>query len=117
METKPPPNRKRPNRITVRMSDEEYSKYEERVSKSGMTANAFSIKCLNNKTIIQKTSEEIAVMVKIQKQLSSIGNNLNQITRLANADGSPPTITAIEMLKDEVNMLWQSLRQAREGKL
>ena len=108
-----PPKRKRSNRLTIRMNNEEFTKYAQILSLSNMTANSFCINCLINKPVIQRTVEEITALNYIAKTLSGMGNNLNQIARLANADNHPPTIIAIENLKSEVIKLWQLSRPAR----
>lgn len=116
MATAKQPNRKRDNRITVRMSDSEYDTYQRKLVQSNMTANAYCVKCITDKKVIQKTPEELQALAAIQKQLSAIGNNINQIARYCNADGNSPPAQALEKLAEEVSKSWQLLKQAREGK-
>lgn len=116
--SKTAPKRKRPHQFIVRMNDEEYEKYQKQVAKSGLVANEYNIKCLNNKMIIQRSVEELTILATIQKQMSAIGNNLNQLTKVCNENKGKnltPKLEVLERIKDEVKVAWQSLKQVREG--
>ena len=113
---KMPPNRTRPCRITVRMSHDEFAKYNAKLAKSNMSANSYNIKCLTDKPIIQSTLEEVNAMVGVQKALAGVGNNINQLTRLANSDCHTPSIKVLESIKQEVYSIWQLLKRAKAEK-
>ena len=113
---KKPPKRNRPNQFLVRMSDQEYEKYHAKLAKSNMSANSYNVKCLINAPIVQNTLEEVNAMIGIQKSLSGIGNNINQLARVANTDGNLPTVKTLENIKLEVSELWRSLKLLKAEK-
>ena len=113
---KEPPKRKRSHQFLVRMSDQEFEKYQAKLAKSNMTANSYNIKCLIDRPIIQNTLEEVNAMIGIQKSLSGIGNNINQLARVANTDGNLPTVKTLENIKLEVSELWRSLKLLKAEK-
>jgi len=95
--------RKRSNQILIRLNDEEFSKYQMRLSRSGKTGNSFCLACLLNHPITV-----IENMPDILRHLKAIGNNLNQIARAANAGYHVPPITS--QLQKEVDLLWRLLK-------
>ena len=103
-------NRTRARQIIVRMSDAEYDAYQKQVDKSRLTKNEFAIRAMLDKPI-----NVIEDAPDILRQLKGIGNNLNQLTRAANAGTALP-MTSIAILDREVMELWQWLKQARAEK-
>lgn len=92
------------------MSDAEYDAYQKQVDKSRLTKNEFAIRAMLDKPI-----NVIEDAPDILRQLKGIGNNLNQLTRAANAGTALP-MTSIAILDREVMELWQWLKQARAEK-
>ena len=95
--------RNRSNQILIRLSDEEFAKYQTRLSRSQKSGNAFCLACLLNHPI-----RVIENMPDILRQLKSIGNNLNQIARAANVGFQTPPV--IPQLQKDINLLWRLLK-------
>ena len=91
-------------KINIRLTEKEKSIIESKSKKLNMTITKFIISsCLNDKIVI------INGLDNIDTELRRIGNNINQLTRLANEK----IITVIDLkeLRMEVNNIWQLLKQ------
>ncbi len=91
-------------KINIRLTEKEKSIIEAKAKKLNMTITKFIISsCLKDKIVI------INGLDKIDTELRRIGNNINQLTRLANEK----IITVIDLkeLRMEVNNIWQLLKQ------
>ena len=108
--------RKRSHQFLVRMTDEEYATYQDKLSDSKMIRNTYNVRALNNATIISRTPEEIKILADVQKNISALGNNINQLAKRCNENKSTPKLETLEKIQDEVNQLWQSLKQAKGGR-
>ena len=91
-------------KINIRLTEKEKSIIEAKAKKLNMTITKFIISsCLKDKIVI------INGLDKVDTELRRIGNNINQLTRLANEK----IITVIDLkeLRMEVNNIWQLLKQ------
>ena len=91
-------------KINIRLTEKEKSIIEAKAKKLNMTITKFIISsCLKDKIVI------INGLDKVDSELRRIGNNINQLTRLANEK----IITVIDLkeLRMEVNNIWQLLKQ------
>ena len=91
-------------KINIRLTEKEKSMIEVKAKKLNMTITKFIISsCLKDKIVI------INGLDNIDTELRRIGNNINQLTRLANEK----IITVIDLkeLRMEVNNIWQLLKQ------
>ena len=91
-------------KINIRLTEKEKSIIESKSKKLNMTITKFIISsCLKDKIVI------INGLDNIDTELRRIGNNINQLTRLANEK----IITVIDLkeLRMEVNNIWQLLKQ------
>lgn len=91
-------------KINIRLTEKEKNIIELKAKKLNMTITKFIISsCLKNKIVI------INGLDKVDTELRRIGNNINQLTRLANEK----IITVIDLkeLRMEVNNIWQLLKQ------
>ena len=91
-------------KINIRLTEKEKSIIEVKAKKLNMTITKFIISsCLKDKIVI------INGLDNIDTELRRIGNNINQLTRLANEK----IITVIDLkeLRMEVNNIWQLLKQ------
>ena len=91
-------------KINIRLTEKEKSIIEVKAKKLNMTITKFIISsCLRDKIVI------VNGLDKIDTELRRIGNNINQLTRLANEK----IITVIDLkeLRMEVNNIWQLLKQ------
>ena len=91
-------------KINIRLTEKEKSIIESKAKKLNMTITKFIISsCLKDKIVI------VNGLDKVDSELRRIGNNINQLTRLANEK----IITVIDLkeLRMEVNNIWQLLKQ------
>ena len=91
-------------KINIRLTEQEKNLIEKKANKCNMTITKFIISsCLKDKIII------ITGLDKIDVELKRIGNNINQLTKLAN-EGAITTIDLREVRMDVIN-IWQLLKQ------
>lgn len=91
-------------KINIRLTEKEKNIIESKAKKSNMTITKFIVSsCLKDKIII------INGLDKIDSELRRIGNNINQLTRLANE--KIITVVDLKELRMEVNNIWQLLKQ------
>ena len=91
-------------KINIRLSEKEKNIIEVKAKKLNMTITKFIISsCLKDKIVI------VNELDKVGTELRRVGNNINQLTRLANKK----IITVIDLkeLRMEVNNVWQLLKQ------
>ena len=91
-------------KINIRLTEKEKSIIELKAKKLNMTITKFIVSsCLKDKIVIVKGLD------RVDTELRRIGNNINQLTRLANEK----IITVIDLkeLRMEVNNIWQLLKQ------
>lgn len=91
-------------KINIRLTEKEKSIIESKAKKLNMTITKFIVSsCLKDKIII------VNGLDKVDTELRKIGNNINQLTRLANEK----IITVIDLKEQrmEVNNIWQLLKQ------
>ena len=91
-------------KINIRLSEKEKNIIEVKAKKLNMTITKFIISsCLKDKIVI------VNELDKVGTELRRIGNNINQLTRLANEK----IITVIDLkeLRMQVNNIWQLLKQ------
>lgn len=91
-------------KINIRLTEKEKSIIEVKAKKLNMTITKFIISsCLKDNIVI------VNGLDKVGTELRRIGNNINQLTRLANEK----IITVIDLkeLRMEVNNIWQLLKQ------
>jgi len=105
-------NRSQTKQVIVRMTEQEFAKFNSLVSKSELSKSEYLRRAVfGNKIII---IDGIDLLVP---ELKRIGNNLNQITR--NLDAGVYTATMIDdvgLIKEELNVVWQLLRQLVAGR-
>lgn len=91
-------------KINIRLTEKEKSIIESKAKKLNMTLTKFIVSsCLKDKIVI------INGLDKVDTELRRIGNNINQLTRLANE--KIITVINLKELRMEVNNIWQLLKQ------
>ena len=91
-------------KINIRLTEKEKSIIESKAKKLNMTITKFIVSsCLKDKIVI------INGLDKVDTELRRIGNNINQLTRLANE--KIITVINLKELQMEVNNIWQLLKQ------
>ena len=91
-------------KINIRLTEKENNIIELKAKKLNMTITKFIISsCLKDKIVIVKGLD------RVDTELRRIGNNINQLTRLANE--KIITVINLKELRMEVNNIWQLLKQ------
>lgn len=93
---------KKTERIEIRVTPEEKMKIVEKSIKAKKSISEYVIDCSTNKRITV-----INDLPRLITELRRIGNNINQLTKLAN--GRIITCVELEDVKEELNQIWQSL--------
>ena len=115
--------RKRNHAITIRMSDEEYTFLQDKLSQTGQTQQSYILNAIRGTTIV--SLEEVKELQKLNKafadmmrQLRGLATNVNQMAHIANGTGELPVVyvlekvgKAIEKFRKEEEVRWQSIRQ------
>ena len=94
----------RTKKITVRFTDKEYAKLREMSETSGLKMEPVIRKLLVGYEIRPRPN---ATYIKLIKELSAIGNNLNQIAKRMNATGNVYKADVNEV-KELMKQVWQS---------
>lgn len=91
-------------KINIRLTEQEKNLIEKKANKCNMTITKFILNsCLKDKIVI------INGLDKVDSELRRIGNNINQLTKLAN-EGVITTIDLKELRMEVIN-IWQLLKQ------
>lgn len=91
-------------KINIRLTEKEKNIIESKAKKLNMTITKFIVSsCLKDKIVI------VNGLDKVDTELRRIGNNINQLTRLANE--KIITVINLKELRMEVNNIWQLLKQ------
>lgn len=104
-DTEPQPPPAKANREVVkrfRATPDEVSRIEAKAELAGLNFSEYCRRAVLNKPVVER------VPVELRRQLGGAGNNLNQLTKLANA-GKLPGV-GIEALNELVNRLLETLR-------
>lgn len=104
--------RKKANKVTIRLDDDELARVRKKAEIVGKSVAAF----MRDASLRQRVRSPIIDAngaSEIAKQIKAMGNNLNQLTRLANK-GELEVIELDEM-RLELNRLWQSLNLVLQG--
>lgn len=91
--------------IVIRMTEENFERIKNKVAASGLKQQDYLLRAILNKPIVNTDG-----LREFSAQLKSIGNNLNQLTRLANM-GFPIDRRELAAIREELNNLWLSLKQ------
>lgn len=94
-------NRTRKNQVKVYLDDKENEKLGKLITRSKLTKSEYIRKSLLDKEII--VIEDIKELVK---ELKAVGNNLNQITRIANTEKQ---LQEIEPIKSDLDQVWKKV--------
>lgn len=97
--------RKRPNRVVIRLSDEEYTEFQQWAASAGMSYQEYGRRALLNQTITNTDA-----IKELVPQLGKIGGNLNQIAKALNSTRYFD-YRLITHNQKELMEIWQLLRQ------
>lgn len=99
-------NRKDNQQIKFRVNDSEYEKLEQTAESFQMSVPAFAKKrALGYRMKLPKVDKSGAI--EIAKQLRAIGNNVNQLTKRANATDNAINGEELRAIKKELHEIWQ----------
>src|SRR5699024_10053852 len=109
------PVRKEPKQISFRVSENEYSKLKQSAENVNMSVTQLvKSKAKGSRIVRPKFDKE--TRTQIAKELSGIGSNLNQISRVINIKAqknedipNEDLIRNFNILREEVDKLWRSL--------
>ena len=118
--------RRRNHVIRVRMSDEEYEDFQNKLTASGQTMQSYVLNAVQTGVIpdselLIKVSELSQIMAEEYKQLRGIGANINQMAYNSNLEkltGDWQAETRLQEMQEQICEMkercmesWQSLRQ------
>lgn len=117
-------NRKRNKSVTIRMTDIEYADFQNKVTESGLTQQAYVINAVRGAIITP--SDQIAVLKEISKtfadqerQFRGLATNVNQMAHVANGQGYVPSAQELENIAAQLGIyrkesedIWQSIRSS-----
>ena len=100
--------RKRDKPVLIRLTEKEKEYLERQSQNAGLKVEPYIRKLIMNKEILPRPPDEY---IKILRELSAIGNNVNQLARRANGIG---VIEVLEVtkLREELNKLWQEVKKS-----
>src|SRR5699024_6350370 len=105
-------NRKDNRQIKFRVSDHEYEELEQTANNFHMSVPAFAKKrAMGYRMKPPKVDKSGAI--EIAKQLRAIGNNVNQLTRRANASNGKMDSEELQAIKKELHEIWQQFNYDR----
>ena len=99
-------NKTRPKQLSFRVSEEEYQQLQQKILESGKNQQEYILSCVLEKQIVNMDG-----IKELIPELKRIGNNLNQIAKRCNEGGMLPSEAEVRKHGEELNKVWQSLRQ------
>lgn len=100
-------NRASSRQIKFRVDDSEYEKLEQTASSFNMSVPAFAKKRALGYRMIPPKIDKVGA-IEIARQLRAIGNNVNQLTKRANANDSINS-EQLQAVEKELHGIWQQL--------
>lgn len=98
-------NRRRQRMVPIRLSDEEFERIKQKAEVAGVTVPSF-LRELALKQKVQFPLIDRESAKELLKQLRGMGNNLNQLTKLAHQGIS---VVYLEEAEREFERVWQLL--------
>jgi len=99
-------SRKRNNSLGIWLTQEELKDLKTKISKTNLNQNAYI-----RKSILEKNITVIPGIRDFMIELKRIGNNLNQITRLANEGSLTILGDNVKNIKDDLKSVWEKLAE------
>lgn len=93
------PNRKRKHRIEVAMNDQEYNEFIKNVEQCGLSKQSYLLLLTKNMIPQPLPCDDFQEVIR---QLRYIGNNINQLTMIANKT-QKIDILKLNQMRDELN--------------
>ena len=99
-------NKSRPKQLSFRVSEEEWTLLQQKISESGKTQQDFILSCVLGKEIMNTDG-----IKEIVPELKRQGANLNQLVRKLNERGFIDYKKELPETLGEVRAVWQLLRR------
>lgn len=99
-------NKRRPKQLSFRVNEKEWELLQQKISESGNNQQEYILSCVMDKQIINTDGIKELIL-----ELKRIGNNLNQIAKRCNEGGILPSEMEVRKHGEELNKVWQLLRQ------
>src|SRR5699024_2649196 len=99
-------NRKDNRQIKLRVSDHEYEDLEQTANNVRMSVPALAKRRAQGYRMKRPKVHKSGAM-EIAKQLRAIGNNVNQLTKRANASNGKNDSEELQAIKKELHKIWQ----------
>lgn len=101
-------------KMTIRLTTEQAEKIYSNVNNAGMTINEFVIRACLGKKINPMPKEKKILLNSLYKTFLKIGNNLNQLARLANQQKNANVVSSnLQQMSKEISEIWQFLKQEK----
>lgn len=116
--------RKRPIEIKFRLSQQEFAVLQEQLKSTGLSRNMYLVRLISNVPILpQNQLEQLnEELVKQNRQLRGIANNINQLAKIANANKDIYERTQLDFailqigaLQEELHDIWNKVRGVLHG--
>ena len=101
-------NQKKDRRVEFKLTPKEYEHLKKQASLSGMTISGLLRVAIRGQEIRPRPPENLAVLLR---QMSAMGNNINQIAKVANSSKfiRSEDIEAIQKMQDELRQAIKEL--------
>lgn len=98
-------------KITVRVAENDAKTINENAKNAGLTLNEFVIRACLRRKITPMSHEKKVLLAAVNKTFIKIGNNINQLARIANSQKSIDSVSAdLAQIAKEIDELWQFLK-------
>lgn len=103
-------------RLTIRLKPEELAQLDRDAARAATDratiARAHLLNAPMPKKVRRTSNADEQALARILAQLGRIGNNLNQLARIANTVGDLRALRGLEMMRDELSLLRDQVRKA-----
>lgn len=104
--------RRRPIELKFRLSQDEYELLQRNLAATGMNRNAYLVRLISDATIYPKDQ---LIQLNLQhtmmnRLLRGIGNNINQIAKVANTNHATPSVALLADMYQDVQTLRHNLQ-------
>jgi ApbE superfamily uncharacterized protein (UPF0280 family) len=96
----------RENRVSIRLTDKEKAYLEKQARTAGLKIEPYIRALIAGNEIKARPPE---IWVEVVRQLSAIGNNINQNARIANATGTISQNTVNALIENQ-NKIWELVK-------
>lgn len=101
-------------KFTIRVSHDEYKTIMASITNSGMSINEFVKRACLGQKIEPMPKEQKILLQSLNKLFCNMGNNVNQMARVANKQKNVEVVAAdLREVKKGLEEIWQYLKSAR----